>query len=298
VGQEIAAKAGWDPAELSVFLATLEREVELMSKEPRKPSFFDSHPATPDRVAKTAEHAKELKRADLPPISPSREAFLARLEGLVVGPRAANGMFIGNTFQHPDLDFFLQFPEKWEHDNSPQKIVAVAPDKEAGVIIGAVAKGDDPLDGARLVEKAAKIELASKTERVTINKLPAAHARLDEGRASLDITWIAHGGLIYQVIGLAPAKRFAELSPTFTSVAHSFRPLTAAERSSIKEKRIRLVKAHGGETVEALTARSRTPWSKEQVAVANGLAVQSALKEGQMVKVAIMETYEPGKGLK
>ena len=64
VGQEMAAQAGWDPAALSTFLNTLEREVDLMSKEPRKPSFFDSHPATPDRVKKTAEHAKELKRAN------------------------------------------------------------------------------------------------------------------------------------------------------------------------------------------------------------------------------------------
>jgi len=298
VGQEIAARAGWDPAELSAFLATLEREVQLMSKDPRKPSFFDSHPATPDRVEKTAEHAKELKRADRPPISPSREAFLARLDGLVVGQRAANGVFVGNSFQHPDLNFFIQFPEKWEHDNSPQKIVAVAPDKEAGIIIGAVAQGNDPLEGMRLVEKAAKIELASKTERVTINQLSAAHARLDEGRATLDITWIAHGGLVYQVIGLGPTKRFEELLPVFTSVAHSFRPLTTAERGSIKEKRIRLVKARGGETVEALTARSHTAWSKEQVAVANGLEAQTALKEGQVIKVAMTETYEAPKTLK
>ena len=52
VGQEMAAKAGWDPGALAVFLNTLEREVALMSKEPRKPGFFDSHPATPDRVKK------------------------------------------------------------------------------------------------------------------------------------------------------------------------------------------------------------------------------------------------------
>jgi hypothetical protein len=45
---------------------------------------FDSHPATPDRVAKTTEHAKTLKRTDRPPISASHEELLARLDGLVV----------------------------------------------------------------------------------------------------------------------------------------------------------------------------------------------------------------------
>ena len=129
VGQEMAAKAGWDPAALSVFLSSLEREVELLSqsKEPRKPSFFDSHPATPDRVKKTAEHAKELTRANRAPISPTHESFLARLDGMVDGQRAANGIFEGRTFLHPDMNFLVQFPEKWQHDNTPQKIVAAAP---------------------------------------------------------------------------------------------------------------------------------------------------------------------------
>ena len=69
VGQEMAAKAGWDPGGLTAFLATLEREVELMSKGPQRHSFFDTHPATPDRVAKTGEHAKKLSRAKRDPIS-------------------------------------------------------------------------------------------------------------------------------------------------------------------------------------------------------------------------------------
>ncbi len=63
VGQEMAAKAGWDPVGLATFLATLGREEALLSDGPRKPSFFDSHPATPDRVKNTTKHAKELKQA-------------------------------------------------------------------------------------------------------------------------------------------------------------------------------------------------------------------------------------------
>ena len=41
VGQDMSARAGWDPAALSTFLHTLGREVDQMSKEPRKPSLFD-----------------------------------------------------------------------------------------------------------------------------------------------------------------------------------------------------------------------------------------------------------------
>ena len=293
VGQEMAAKAGWDPAALSSFLNTLEREVELMSKEPRKPGFFDSHPATPDRVRKTAKYAKELKPASRAPISATHELFLARLDGMVSGQRAANGIFEGRTFLHPDLNFLVQFPETWQHENTPQKLVSAAPNGEGAVIVGAVAEGTDPLDGAREVEKKTKSDVVAKTEKLTIGGLPAAHTQIKaDGRVTLDITWIAHGGLIYQVAGLAPTKQFDTLQPLFHSIAHSFRPLSASERAGIKEKRIRLVKAQAGESIEALAARTNSAWKKEQITVMNNLVAGDQLKEGQVIKVAIAEPYE------
>lgn len=295
VGQEMAAKAGWDPAALSTFLNTLGREVDLMSKEPRKPSFFDSHPATPDRVEKTAEHAKQLARVNRAPISATREAFLARLDGLVVGQRAANGIIEKQSFLHPDFNFFVQFPEKWQIQNSPQNIVAGAPEGAAAVIVGAAAEGNDPLDGARAVEKATKSsDIVSKTQPVTIGSLSAAHTQIEEaGRVKLDITWIAHGGLIYQVVGVAPTKQFETMQAVFHSVAHSFRPLTVSERTNIKEKRIRLVKAREGETIEAVAARAHSSWKIEEVAVVNGLVSTESLREGQVLKIAVEERYEP-----
>lgn len=294
VGQEMAANAGWDPAALSTFLNTLERDVELMNKGPRKPSFFDSHPATPDRVAKTAAHAKELKKASRPPISASPEAFLARLDGFVVGQRAANGIVEGQTFLHPDFNFLVKFPEKWQVENSPQKILAAAPDGEAAGVLGAAAEGNDPLDGARAVEKATKsTDIVSKTQTVTINGLPAAHTQIEaDGKVKLDITWIAHGGVIYQIVGIAPIKKFDGVQAVFDSVARSFRPLTAGERANIKEKRIRLVKANAGESIEALVARSHSAWKAEEVAVTNGLQSTTQLREGQVLKVAVEERYE------
>jgi predicted Zn-dependent protease len=298
VGQEIAARAGWEPAALSTFLTTLGREEQLTSKEARKPGFFDSHPATPDRVARTTAHARELTRAKRPPISPSREAFVARLDGLVVGQRAADGVIAGRTFVHPDLDVFLEFPEKWVLDNTPQHVVAVAPDREAAVLVRAVAEGDDPLEGARRVEKALKTPVVANTRPMQINGLPAARTQLDaEGKVGLDLTWIAHGGVIYQIAGLAPKSRFASVQTLFTTVAQSFRPLTPAERAGVTELRIRLVKARAGETLDALALRTKSAWTKDAVAVANGLAAGASLSEGQLIKVAVAEPYtaKPGR---
>ena len=162
--------------------------------------------------------------------------------------------------------------------------------------MAAVAEGTDPMDGAREVEKKTKSDVVSKTEKLTIGGLPAAHTQIKaDGKVTLDITWIAHGGLIYQVAGLAPTKQFDTMRPLFHSVAHSFRPLSVSERDGIKEKRIRLVKAQAGESIEALAARTASAWKKEQIAVMNNLAVGDQLKEGQVIKVAIAEHYESKK---
>jgi predicted Zn-dependent protease len=216
------------------------------------------------------------------------------LDGLVVGQRAANGIIKGQTFLHPDFNFLVQFPEKWQVENSPQKILAAAPDGEAAVVVGAAAEGNDPLDGARAVEKATKTtDIVAKTQTVTINGLSAAHTQIEaDGRVKLDITWIAQGGLIYQVVGLAPKKKFDTLEAIFHSVAHSFRPLSATERANIKEKRIRLVKAHAGESIEALASRAHSAWKVEEVAVVNGLKSTAQLGEGQVLKVAVEEPYK------
>jgi len=291
VGQEMAAKAGWNPLGLTTFLDTLGREEALLSDGPRKPSFFDSHPATPDRVKHTTKHAKDLKQASRAPISGSPDAFLAKLDGLVVGQRAANGIVQGPTYRHPDLNFFIQFPASWTVDNTPVQLAAAPKDGGKAVVLRTVAEGNDPLDGVRALEKASKSQLMAKTQTTTINGLPAAKTQVGDSRLTIDLTWLAYGGMIYQIAGIAETRNFDAVRLVFQTVVQSFRPLTADERSSIREKRLRLVKARAGESVEALTARSGSAWKANQVVVANGLQETNTLQEGQLIKITVEEPY-------
>ena len=292
VGQGIAAKAGWNPLALSTFLSNLEREVILYQGKPRKPSFFDSHPPTPERVRKTSVHATTLRRAPREPISLTKDAYLARLDGLIVGQRAANGILVDQKFFQPDLNFFLELPDKWKVENTPQMLVAAAQDGEGGLLLRTVAEGQDPLDGARALEKTSKAAIVSKTERIKVGELPAARTHLKvDSQTELDLTWIAHGGLIYQIAGIAPVRRYQTMKPVLESATNSFRPLTTVERAAITEKRIRLVKAQAGETIEALAMRSRSAWKSEEIAVANGLKTSVPLEQGQLLKIAVTESY-------
>ncbi len=157
-------------------------------------------------------------------------------------------------------------------------------------MLRAVAQGNDPLDGARALEKASKSTLP-KTQTTTINGLPAARTQVGDSRLKVDLTWIAHGGMIYQIAGIAETRNFDTVRPVFQTVVESFRPLSPDERKKIREKRIRLVKAQGGETVEALTASSQSAWKANQVTVANGLEDRTVSQEGQLIKIAVEEPY-------
>jgi predicted Zn-dependent protease len=97
--------------------------------------------------------------------------------------------------------------------------------------------------------------------------------------------------MVYQIAGIAETRTFEAVRPVFQTVVQSFRPLSSDERNGIREKRLRLVKAHAGETVEALTARSHSAWKASQVTVANGLTGSEVLRDGQLIKIAAEEPY-------
>ena len=114
---------------------------------------------------------------------------------------------------------------------------------------------------------------------------------MGDRKLTIDLTWIAHQGKIYQIAGIAETRNFETVRPVFQAVTQSFRPLTQEERNNIREKRLRLVKAQSGETLSGLVARSHSAWKPNQVAVANGLTGSEPLLDGQMIKIAVEEPY-------
>ena len=295
VGIEMAASAGWDPNAMPSFLHTLQREVELLQGETREPSFLDSHPATAERVEDTKEHAKELTRAPARPVAKGQAAFLAKLDGLIVGNDPAAGVFIENRFLQPDLDFTLEFPVDWETHNQHQFVAAIEPDGKVLTILQVAGEGDDPLGPPRALGEKLEVNLMEKVKRFNVGRLPAARLGLqmkgEDGPMAVDLTWIAYQGVIYQIMGLSPLPQYEQRQRVFTKIVQSFRPLTSAERESIQVTRLRIANARDGETLQQLLARTGSASTPEETAVANGLETDTKLRDGQLIKVAVPEKY-------
>ncbi len=293
VGQALAAQQGWDPGAMATFLRSLERDVALRHEGGRNPSFFDSHPSTPERIRNTAARARELAHGPSQSLAVGHGEFLARIEGTLVGSNPAGGVFDDNRFLHPDLDFHLRFPDGWSTTNTPAFVGGMPEDGSALIKLELQGPGSDPETAAREFLQGAALEPVEGGEgQVGSLYRVVAVAQTQQGQIAVDLFWAAHRAHIYRLSGVTATTRYREYAPLFERTAQSFRPLTGPERASVRKITLRVAVARPGETLDELSARSGNTWSVEETAVANSLEPDARLRAGQRLKIAVAEPYE------
>ncbi|HSB68170.1 MAG TPA: M48 family metalloprotease, partial [Candidatus Methylomirabilis sp.] len=295
VGVDLAARAGYDPRGLPSILQALEREEALRRGGPPRQSFLDTHPATPERVRETGRRASALRPEPATPVVKTHGEFLAGLDGLLVGDDPADGTFLESRFLHPRLGISLRFPTGWQTRNTPRAVVGHTRDKEAVLLLTVAGKGDDPLQVARDAERAAGVRLLDRAAQLEINGLRAMRSVVAadgaRGPTTLDFTWIAHGGIVYRIVGVSPTPRYGAYRPLFDQTASSFRAMTPADTAQIRETHLRVATARAGERPADVARRTGSVWSADETAVANGLTADARLASGQLIKVAVPEPY-------
>jgi len=294
LGQRLSGQANYDPLALAPILDRLEQESQLRTGEQRRPGFFDTHPTTPDRVSRVTRDAQKIEWSRRPGVVRDSAEFLRKLDGLLIGTNPAEGVFQGRKFLHPVLDFSMVFPEGWIAMNTRQAVVAVTPKKDAMLILGVQGEGTDPGQAAAALVQALHKEFRVKptrSEPVQIGKLPGHLVTYSDTSGEepmcLCFLWVVYRGLIYQFIGLAPER----YRPTLREAALSFGALTSDERASIKETRLRIVSARANETLDQLSKRTPNVWDGKTTSVVNGISPDQPLREGQLIKIAVLQPY-------
>jgi predicted Zn-dependent protease len=299
-GQQLAAAAGYDPMGMSTFLRNLGQLERLRTGRNRYQSFFDTHPGSRERAAANAARAREMRWTRDPSLGDTRAAHLRQIDGMALDQRPEAGVFDGDVFIHPDLDFRIRFPRGWRSSNTNQAVGAMAPRGDAVVYLMADLPEGKPETVAQTFLEKANAESPVTVEEsgpVKVGRLDAWRLQLREGgsrgHVAATVTLIPYRGATWQVTGVAPSMAAPRYEGRILSTTRSFRPLTESERTSVKVSRLRIVEARPGESLQELSQRTGNGWDVSLTAVENGIFTNHRFKGGEKVKIALVEAYVP-----
>jgi predicted Zn-dependent protease len=296
IGEDLTVNAGIDPTAMARFLRSLDNTTRLSQGFSRPPGYLDTHPATPERIAEAATSAARRKWQPKFALAQTRVDYLKKIEGLSVGRPAAEGVLRDDRFLHADLGISLRFPYGWSVHNQSSQVIGLSKKADAFALLELHGKGDDPEVAAMEFVRRENLKLQSSTP-VRVGDLRAHRIRAATsssfGSATVEITWIVHGGNIFRLSAGAPVSAFRSHEGTFRSFARSFRRIRPAELAAIDELRLRLAEVQVGEGLDVLSRRTANEWDLNTTAVMNGIQIGDPLEPGFLVKVAVREPYRP-----
>jgi predicted Zn-dependent protease len=296
IGEDLAVNAGIDPSALARFLRSLDNSTRLRQGFSRTQGYLDTHPATPERIAEAATSGARRKWEPKFALARTRAEYLKKIEGLSVGRPAAEGVLREDRFLHADLGISLRFPYGWSVHNQSSQVIGISKKGDAFALLELHGRGDDPEVAAMEFVRREKLNLRSATP-VRVGDLRAHRIRAGTsssfGPATVEITWIVHGGNIFRLSAGAPVAVFRNYEGTFRSFARSFRRIRPTELDAIDELRLRLAEVQEGEDLAALSRRTANTWDANTTAVMNGIQIGDRLEPGLLLKIAVREIYRP-----
>ncbi|MCD8571489.1 MAG: M48 family metalloprotease, partial [Alphaproteobacteria bacterium] len=293
LGVRYMAQAGYDPGAMTSFLSHLQESSALEDKiagnGPTSPidGYFSTHPATQDRVSKTAG---EAQTAGAGHGAVNREGYLQHINGIVYGESARNGFIRGQDFIHPVSGFGFSVPQGYKLINQPNEVVAQGP---GGAVIifdmASVAAGTDPL--AYLSQSWMKGAPLKSLESVSVNGMNAATAAF-AGQVNGQPSTIRLMAIAFRPDMIV---RFQIAIPNNTSgsgldelkrATYSFHKLTEAEKAAAKPYRVRLYKPGAGESASSIASRQPfESYSEDRFRVLNALPFGQNVRAGETYKI-------------
>ena len=292
LGAMYAVSNGWDPAGVPGMLSTLGRLDEAAGDRKGVPNFLSTHPEPLLRVQQIQPEVQQLK-AGRSNLVTDRDELLRRIDGLIFGDNPEQGVIRGSTFLHPPLRFRLDFPDQWEVANSPQQVVAKAPNADVFMLLQLVQKPvGRNLEDVALASMQNSGFRAIEGERATINGLDAFiglyEGQIQElGPVAMRAAHIAHGNNVYMLAGIVSPDLFRQADSAFLGTIRSFRPLSASEAENIRPNRIDLYVVRAGDTWAGLAERSGGAIKPDTLAIMNNFAPSTPPPAGARIKTVV-----------
>ncbi len=287
LGVGYAQRAGYQAAESSRFFQSLQR---ISAAEGRAlPTWQSTHPDPGDRATRVVEIA-----AKAPPTTTGQsgmvgeEQYLNFINGIVVGDDPREGFARNGVFYHPTLKFQFPVAPGWKVDNQKAAVVMAEPKGQAlmGMRLTQETRARDA--AAKFVE-GAKVQVTASGD-TQINGLPTTvvvgKAQVEEGNVGVWNAFIEFEGRVYSLLGYSPEAVFAQLRPTFESVAAGFGPLRDQSLTNVQPARMKIVRADRNAPFASFVPTSLpADMTPEAVAILNQVQLNEPVTQGRILKI-------------
>jgi predicted Zn-dependent protease len=293
LGAEYTAKTGWDPRGVAGMLRTLQRLDQASGSNRGVPNFLATHPAPGDRVEQVLAYIQQNPIAVGTAGRPTDERVYQRaVDGIIFGDSPSDGIVRGNQFLHPDLRLALAFPPGWEIQNSATQVLAKAPDRDNFMLLTLVPNASGSLQqiAQGTMTNAGFRQLQG--EPVSLNGLDAyvgtyQGAMQGLGNVVTVAAHIVHNRNVYMFAGLAPPNQFQGAQQQFVASIRSFRELSQSEAASIRPNRIDIYTVRGGDTWQALAARTGNLVKPSTLAIMNNYEPDQPPRAGDQIRIVV-----------
>lgn len=291
LGLRYMTQGGYDPDEMPAFLSALQAqnglEAKLAGRNPNSGfNYFSTHPATEDRVRKTASEAEAFPDSNVK----NRDVYLRKINGVTYGDSAKQGFTRGQTFYHPKIGFAFTAPDGYRIINQPTQVIVTA-NSGAAILYDMAKRSSGQSAENYLVASWLKDRQGIRAERTSVNGMKAATASFKGSVNGKPMT------IRVMAIEFAPDSfaRFQIAIPSGASQAmiddlkrasYSFKRLNNSEKAKLKPYRIRVVTAKSGDTIASMAAK--LPFEdkrQERFRVLNALLPNEALITGKKYKI-------------
>jgi predicted Zn-dependent protease len=285
LGLRYLLRGRYDPRRMAEVFALLGRVGEAGGGG-RIPNWLATHPAPEDRYQRIAGEVAGL--GDLGEARVGRDAYLARIDGMVFGDDPREGYFDGATFHHPALAFRLRLPDGWKTSNRRQAVGAVAPGEDAQVVL-TLSGGASPAAAAQAFFAQQGIE-RGESWRPGIRGLAVEAGYFSAPREQGEdlvgaAAFVALGERVFQLLGVTLRSRWSSYDRAIAGAIASFARETDPKVLAVQPKRVKVVKLPGAMTLGEFARRYPSTVDLETLALINQVeGAEARLAAGAEVK--------------
>ena len=290
LGLRYMTQGGYDPDEMAAFLSSLQSQsgldARLAGQNPNgNAGYFSTHPATGDRVRKTANEAQNYADSNLQ----RRDEYLNKIDGITYGDSADQGFTRGQDFYHPKLGFGFTAPDGYRIVNQPSQIV-ITSNNGSAMLFDLAKRASGQSASNYLTQSWLREKPGIRAERTTVNGMDAATAAFEgtvNGKpVTLRVMAIEFSSNQFARFQIAiPSGASNATVDDLKRASYSFRRLSNSEKNRLKPYRLDVVTARSGDTISSMA--NRLPFSDkrdERFRVLNGLLPNENLVTGRKYK--------------